>query len=542
MKLIIHIVVYNLSNKMRFIPALIILSILFSLPSFSPANDAYRPDDYALYMKLIDYNSDGTERWNIEVGSFLPVKTIVDNHADTYILGQNADPFKSDRTRILLIKYDTNGQELWSKDFNENYSQAPNDFVMDNSNNVYVAGRIYNATDNLYYGFITIKYDAQGSLIWKSRFDTHNIFFDNISDVPEAITVDSNQNVYVTGWSGHGFASGIKMSTVKYEPAGQQEWAATYKLGKRNKAQAIALDQEENIYVAGVSTADTLSEETDRILIKYDAKGNELWTAAYRIHENCNFFRGYPRVFLDIDQNDNVYMAGGFGCLQGYKHADFLVNKYDSEGGSLWTATYSHSDEGSDSVIGMALDDQDNAIVTGWSERVFTEFDEDVDFVTVKFDTDGNLLWEARFDQKPVDQPSSLFVDASGNIFVTGCSCLLYDSGYSDWENEFCDYTTIQYDKDGNEIWVAGFDGGLNDFADSVSVGINSIVDNRTDTEKHALVAGRTWKYTGTGDDDDDNNDNTDDDLTDDDDDSNDGLQSDDDNDSDNENDKSCCS
>ena len=63
-----------------------------------------------------------------------------------------------------------------------------------------------------------------------------------------------------------------------------------------------------------------------------------------------------------------------------------------------------------------------------------------------------NEEWIARYNGpgNHYDVAYALSVDASGNVYITGYS---YGSGTG------ADYATINYDPDGNELWVARYNG-----------------------------------------------------------------------------------
>ena len=67
------------------------------------------------------------------------------------------------------------------------------------------------------------------------------------------------------------------------------------------------------------------------------------------------------------------------------------------------------------------------------------------DYATIKYDTNGNQLWVARYDGQPAgrtykaDIPRAIAIDGAGNAFVTG-----YTYGIDNYR----DYATIKYDTD----------------------------------------------------------------------------------------------
>ena len=66
----------------------------------------------------------------------------------------------------------------------------------------------------------------------------------------------------------------------------------------------------------------------------------------------------------------------------------------------------------------MALDAQGNVYVTGSSVGM----DTGGDYATVKYDSNGNEVWVARYNgpENSGDFAEAIAVDAAGNVYVTG--------------------------------------------------------------------------------------------------------------------------
>jgi hypothetical protein len=115
-----------------------------------------------------------------------------------------------------------------------------------------------------------------------------------------------------------------------------------------------------------------------------------------------------------------------------------------------WTARYNGRGGGADWAFDVAVDDAGSVYVTGKS---FYRRPYDYSYATVKYDADGNELWVARYDGPGGDDDvaHAIAVDGSGNAYVTGKS---YNSLHEDYA-----YATVKYDPDGNQTWEARYDG-----------------------------------------------------------------------------------
>ncbi len=212
----------------------------------------------------------------------------------------------------------------------------------------------------------------------------------------------------------------------------------------------LALDGCGNFYIlSGDSDNGTGS---DLVTIKYDKDGNQIWKVRYNgpIHGD-----DIP-VKIEVDQFGCVYVTGSSpgpdtnddGCF--WSDADFVTIKYDPDGNELWVNRYNGPSKGGDFPDDLLIDADENVYVAGTSYKYSTCFNTydhvDVtdywDFVTIKYDRNGNKLWEKIFEasQHPNANAISLKMGPDKNLYLLG------------WYNN--QIATIKYDKQGNEIWM----------------------------------------------------------------------------------------
>lgn len=126
-----------------------------------------------------------------------------------------------------------------------------------------------------------------------------------------------------------------------------------------------------------------------------------------------------------------------------------------------WVSTYNGQGNGNDEAYSVATDNAGNCFVTGRS--FFTG--SDYDYATVKYNSSGNTEWVRTYNGtgNAIDQASSIAVDKSGNICVTGKSA---------GTGSIYDFATIKYNTNGDVIWLRIFNGAgnRNDIANAIKV------------------------------------------------------------------------
>jgi hypothetical protein len=269
-------------------------------PDFPPMTD---------YL-TIKYDANGRELWRARYngpGHLLDaaVAIAVDDMGNVYVTGGSSG---GDATQLdyATIKYNANGEQLWVARYDGEASSV--DFAtalaLDKLGNVYVTGTSTGASTNTDY--VTIKYNGAGVPQWVARFNGPG----NSNDQANGIAVDDLGNVYVTGISKpqNTTSSGPKQdyATVKYRSTGEQEWVAIYNgpTNDADEAQALAVDNLGNVYVTGRSVETGLS--FDYATVKYTPAGEEQWVARFQSanHQSAG------AVAIAVDNSGSVYVTG----------------------------------------------------------------------------------------------------------------------------------------------------------------------------------------------------------------------------------------
>jgi uncharacterized delta-60 repeat protein len=320
------------------------------------------------------------------------------------------------------IKYSSAGAPLWTNRYNlpGGVIAKASAVAVDGSNSVIVTGYVQNGANDDY---ATIKYSSAGLPLWTNRYNGPG----NGDDHATAMAVDGSNNVIVTGYSPG--SSNNDYATIKYSSTGLPLWTNRYNgaANYNDAACSVAVDHGGNVIVTGHSYIQPLFE--DYATIKYSSAGVPLWTNSYH---KPGAWSSYPSA-VAVDGSNNVIVTGGYSSRDPYND-DYATIKYSSAGVPLWTNTYNRPGIGDDHAYAMALDQNNNIIVTGGSADSKGNFD----YVTIKYSSAGMPLWTNRYNGPATggDCSQAVAVDCSGNVVVTGYS----DSGGGNY-----DFTTIKY-------------------------------------------------------------------------------------------------
>ena len=384
-----------------------------------------------------------------------PAAMAVDTSGNVYVTGTSLG--SDTGNDYTTIKYDSGGQEVWIARYNgpANDDDQAYAIALDASGNVYVTGESLGLDTG--YDYATVKYNCAGQEQWVARYNGPGM--ERTFDGATAIAVDESGNAYVTGTSSSDL-TGEDYATIKYNSAGQPQWVARYTRSfdvySSDEATAITVDSLGNIYVTGATTADGGSANSDYTTVKYDSMGQQQWAVSY---DGPADGYDFPNA-IAIDSSGELYVTGFSLGLAG--DFDCTTIKYNSAGEQQWVARYDGPGNLDDSGEAISVDASNNVYVTGGSFGP-----DNFDYATIKYNPDGEQAWVARYEGPWDDFAQAISTDRSGNVYVTGYSI---DTSAGDSH-----YTTISYDSNGLEQWVASYDGPGNSYDAAAAIAVDDL-------------------------------------------------------------------
>ena len=289
----------------------------------------------------------------------------------------------------------------WSTTYGINATDEGYNVAVDSLNNVYVVGFVDNGTGNT--DICLIKYNSSGEQQW------NRIWGDNNTDKGYGISIDSNDNIYVTGYSDNGTGN-WDIVLLKYNSSGdlelETEWGGKY----RDAGYSLAMDSSNNIYITGFISRDNDIE--DILLLKYNSSGIFEWnvTWGYRWPQDI----GYD---IAIDSNNNSYIVGYTEYYGTAVFDDIILIKCNSSGDEQWYQTWGQDDY--DEGRGIIIDSSDEVYITGVTESYGAE---GFDILIAKYDEWGMLLWTRRWGEANNERGYDIILDSIENLYITGYS------------------------------------------------------------------------------------------------------------------------
>lgn len=335
------------------------------------------------------------------------------------------------------------------------YEERTKNIIIDNQNNILSLGIFtgtidldpgngtFNITNSIGTGSYIQILDSNGNFLWGECIG---------AIYARGIDIDGLGNIYITGNFG---------GTQDFDPG-----PAVYNL-----------------------TANSTNQ--DVFIVKLDPSGNFLWAKNMGIGSNTNY--GHT---IKTDQSGNVYVAGHFiymidldpgpssFALTSFGAGDGFLVKLDASGNFLW----GHH-------LGGGGPDEGSILETDISGNIYcvVHFDGALalpaymigagagDIGILKFDNSGNLLWACSVGGPLNDTCTSLSVDVTGNLYLTGSFRNTVDfdpasGAYNLTAVGSGDAFVLKLDNNGQFLWAKQFGGSSYETGKSVRcMGNNNI-------------------------------------------------------------------
>jgi hypothetical protein len=159
-----------------------------------------------------------------------PIRIALDAQGNAVVTGNSGNGGPSAYLYdVITLKYDRAGTLLWAVSHSGgDATEYPVDLKIDSVGNIVVLA--YSIDPAAGDRFLTLKYNPDGTLAWQQQFPESNVSVDG--GVPRALALDEANNIYALGLRKNTRTTySLLLATVKYRANGVLVWTASYDPG-----------------------------------------------------------------------------------------------------------------------------------------------------------------------------------------------------------------------------------------------------------------------------------------------------------------------
>lgn len=328
------------------------------------------------------------------MGQNVPQFVTIDNQGNVYVAGnfngeilQNNITYVSNGLQdIFLVKYDANGNLLWSRQLGGSGVENVYGIALSADQKSIYLGFTFNGTTNIMGLELTANQNDIAVAKIAASGDVEDLLLvagGNNQQVNGSLAVDENNNLYVLGIftgeaeiaGGTEYLQGNEYSSrqnflVKFDQWGNFLWVRMFESTSSLTYIRTVTAYQSSIYISGQfsgslsfenNTIVSTNSYRDGFIAKLDANGNDLWVRRIRGNGNDIYIHRHNN-----DADGNVYLAGYFACPQltidstatipssvspqnvAAGKNDMLMLKYSASGVLQWVKT--HGSAGDDKL------------------------------------------------------------------------------------------------------------------------------------------------------------------------------------------------
>ena len=419
---------------------------------------------------------------------------------------------------IFFAKYDTTGNYVYAKRLGGASFVNCNSLVVDRIGNVYITGSFQSTIDfDPDLGTVNLtsssgsadiffaKYNISGNYVYAKRIGGSQ------SDVGNSLSLDNNNNIYIGGFFGGTVdfdpgigivnltsAGGNDIFFAKYDSFGNYIYAKGMGGGSTELDINLSANTNGVVFISARFEGTVDFDPGSGIIYlsgdgfflgKYASTGSYLYAKSL----GSNDFE--DAISLKVNKNGDVYITGSFkgtvdfdpgpgtAILTSNGGTDIFFAKYNGKGEYLYAKSIGSS--GNDLSHSIAIDSIGNLYLTGdfWGSVDFNPGPDTAALVSIsnsdiffaKYDTSGNYVYAKRIGGSFTIAGSSLAVDNTGSLYMTGSF-----QGFIDFDPGIGTATLLsagsndvffaKYDSLGNYVYAKRMGGINNDAANCITL------------------------------------------------------------------------
>ena len=319
-----------------------------------------------------------------------------------YMIIGHSNSFTNGGSDFLLYKTNSNGVEVWRKNFGGAGDDVGLDLVK-TADNGYIMVGYGNSYTNGGNDFLVYKLDSSGAIVWRKNFGGAG------EDRALGVAATPDGGCLVAGYSDSLTNGGTDFLIYRLAANGNVTWRKNLGGVQNDQANSIAASTDGNYYVAGFSESYTKGMK-DFMIYKLDIQGNVLWSD--------NFGGSYDDVCTDVEPtSDGGCLLTGYSRSFTFGGSDFLLFKIRSDGKKQGRKNYGGSNDDFGMKSRQTADG--NYVISGYSESYTNG---GCDFLAYKIDPRGKPFWMRNLGELNNDIELSITETSTGDLMMVGYS------------------------------------------------------------------------------------------------------------------------
>jgi len=332
--------------------------------------------------------------------------------------------------------------------------------------------------------------NAQNDILWKKNFggSSGDIYY-SVTAVSDGIVAVGYSSSFDGDWTDVTGKGGSDAIIVKYDNNGTVVWKKNFDGGGIDFYSSVTAVSDGIVAVGHSSsfgngdwTDVTGKGYSDAIIVKYDNNGTVVWKKNFGGSE-LDLYSSVTAVSNGIVAvgESSSFGNGDWTDVTGKGGSDAIIVKYDNNGTVVWKKNFGG---GSGDYYYSVTAVSDGIVAVGYSSSFGNGDWTDVtgkdgyDAIIVKYDDNGTVVWKKNFGGNSDDYYRSVTAVSDGIVAVGNSSSESFGNG--DWTDVtgkgYSDAIIVKYDNNGTVVWKKNFGGGGNDFYYSVTAVSDGIV------------------------------------------------------------------
>lgn len=266
---------------------------------------------------------------------------------DLFICGKTSRNFSISDWDILLVKTNSSGDTIWTKTYGGSDEDYGYQVINTSDGNILLCGISYSFPPQSFADIYLIKVNYNGDTLWTRTYPNQD------QEIPFHVMETQNGEYLVTG-TNEDNSNPRGLYLFKVDASGNQLWNRTIGSGTLRWGFSTIELASGDLLTCGYHTSNGYSQV---LLVKTDNEGNEIWQREFG--DNNLSEQG-----ISVKQNtDGSFIITGSSFDVSSGQTDIILLKVDANGNQLLLKKFGSST--GDSGVNLIKDSNDDNIITG---------------------------------------------------------------------------------------------------------------------------------------------------------------------------------